>query len=155
MNCVAVATPQFLTALSSAHLVRYSVPVIMYLTPVHFPGGLIEPTKSIAHFSNVRSVTCGRNGISSRRESFPTLWQISQHLQNSLVSLCKVGHHNPTARIFWAVVFPAKCPPVVPECASLIMAPFSCGITHLRRTSSGPNLYKCPAYQSEICCFNN
>ena len=100
MNCAAVAASQFLTALASAHLVRYSVPVMMYLAPVHFPGGLIGPTKYIAHLSNARSIICGRSGISSLREGFPTLWQISQHLQNSLVSLCKVGHHNPAARIF-------------------------------------------------------
>ena len=88
--------------------VRYYIPVMMYLTPVRFPGGLIGPTNSIAHLSNARNVTCGRNDISSHREGFPTLWQISQHLQNSLVSLCKVGHHNPAVRIFCAVGFPAK-----------------------------------------------
>src|SRR5271163_4938443 len=103
MNCAAVAASQFLTSLALAYLVRYSVAVMMYLAPVRFPGGLIGPTKSIAHLSNARSVICGRNSISSLLEGFPTLWQISQHLQNSLVSLCKVGHHNPTAKIFWAV----------------------------------------------------
>ena len=82
MNCVAVAASQSLTALVSAHLVRYYVPVMMYLTPVHFPGGLIGPTKSIAHLSNARSVICGRSGISSICVGFPTLWQIWQHLQN-------------------------------------------------------------------------
>ena len=108
MNYTVVATSQFLTALASTHLVRYSVPVMMYLAPVRFPGGLIGPMKSIAHLSNYRSVICGHSGISSLREGFPTLLQISQHLQNSLVSLCKVGHHNPAARIFYAVIFPAK-----------------------------------------------
>ena len=100
MNCAAVAESQFLTTLASAYLVRYFVPVMMYLTPVRFPGGLIGPTKSIAHLSNAHSVICGHSGISSLREGFPTLWQISQHLQKSLVSLCKVGHHNPIAKIF-------------------------------------------------------
>ena len=107
-NCAAIAASQFLTALASAHLVRYSVLVMIYLAPICFPGGLIGPTKSIAHMSNVRSMTCGRSGISSRREGFPTLWQISQHLQKSLVSLCNVGHHNPAPRIFCAVGFAAK-----------------------------------------------
>ena len=97
-----VAASQCLTALAFAHLVRYSVPVMIYLAPVHFPSGLIVPTKSIAHLSNARS------GVSSRREGFPTLWKISQRLQKSLVSLCNVGHHNPAARIFCAVGFPAK-----------------------------------------------
>ena len=100
MNYVAIEASQFLTTFTSAHLVRYSVPVMMYLTPVHFLGGLIGPTKSIAHLSNARSIICGRSDISSLREGVPTLWQISQHLQNSLVFLYKVGHHNPAARIF-------------------------------------------------------
>ena len=100
INYAAVAASQFLTAFASAHWVRYSVAVMMYLAPVRFPGGLIGPTKSIAHLSNARSVICGHNGISSLLEGFPTLWQISQHLQNSLVSLCKVGHHKPADRIF-------------------------------------------------------
>ena len=100
MNYAAVVASQFLTALASAHLVRYYVPVMMYLAPVRFPGGLIGPTKSIAHLSNARSVIYGCNGISSFLEGFPTLWQISQHLQNSLVYLYKEGHHNPAARTF-------------------------------------------------------
>src|SRR5713226_8863264 len=99
-NCAAIAASQFLTALASAHLVRYSVPVIIYLAPVRFPGGLIGPTKSIAHLSNACNVAYSRRGISSHREGFPTLWQILQHLQKSLVSLCNVGHHNPASRIF-------------------------------------------------------
>ena len=87
MNCAAVAASQFLTALASAHLMRYYVPVMMYLALVHFPGGLIGPTKTIAHLSNAHSVIYGYSGISSLHEGFPTLWQILQHLQNSLVSL--------------------------------------------------------------------
>ena len=106
-NCAVVAASQFRTALASAHLVRYYVPVIIYLAPVHFPSGLIGPTKSISHLSNARNVTCGHSGISSHREGFPTLWQISQHLQKSFVSLCSVGHHKTASRIFCAVGFPA------------------------------------------------
>ena len=164
MNCAAVTASQFITALASAQLVRYSIPVMMYLAPVCFPSGLIGPTKSIAHLSHAHSIICGRGGISSLCEDFHTLWQISQHLQNSLVSLCKVGHHNPATRIFWAVGFPVKWPPTVPECASLIMASFSCDITHLHRTSSGPNLYKCPVIKVKstalttncfFCCLVN
>ena len=145
MNCADVAASQFHTTLVSTHLVRYSVPVMMYLALVRLLGGLIGPTKSIAHLSNARSVIYGCSGISSLRKGFPTLWQISQHLQNFLVFLYKVGDHNPAARIFWAVGFPTKWPPMAPKCASLIMASFSCGITHLRKTSSGPNLYNYPA----------
>ena len=51
-------------------------------------------------------VKCTQRNL--HREGFPTLWKISQHLQKSLVSLCNVGHHNPVARIFCAVGFPAK-----------------------------------------------
>ena len=77
MNCAAVAASQFLTALASAHLVRYYVPMMMYLAPDHFLGGLIGPKKSISHLSNARSVIYGRSSISSLCEGFPTLWQIS------------------------------------------------------------------------------
>ena len=153
MNCTAIAASQFLTSLASSHLVRYYIPMMMYLALVHFPGCLIGPTKPIAHLSNARSVIYGRSGISSLREGFPTLWQISQHLQNSLLSLCNVGHNNPVVRIFWAVKFPAKWPPAMPECASLIMVSFSCGITHLCRTSSGPNLYNCPTIKVKSTAF--
>ena len=100
IKCAAMAASQFLTGFASAHLVRYSVAVIIYLAPVLFSGGLIGPTKSIAHLSNACSVIYGRNGISSLLEGFPTLWQISHDLQNSLLSLCNVGHHNPAEMIF-------------------------------------------------------
>ena len=63
MNCASVAASQFLTALASTHLVRYYVPVMMYLAPVRFPGGLIGPMKSIADLSNAHSVIYGRSGI--------------------------------------------------------------------------------------------
>jgi hypothetical protein len=43
---------QSLTSLASAHIVKYSVIVMMYLSLVHFLGGLIGPMKSIAHLSN-------------------------------------------------------------------------------------------------------
>jgi hypothetical protein len=52
MNHAAVATLHFLTSLASAHLVKYFVAMIMYRAHVCFPGGLMGPTKSIAHFSN-------------------------------------------------------------------------------------------------------
>jgi hypothetical protein len=73
MNCVAIAALQSLTALASTHLVKYFVGVIIYLAPVRLPGGLIGPTKSMAHFSNTCNVYCGAKGISSLREGFPTL----------------------------------------------------------------------------------
>jgi hypothetical protein len=80
MKRVDVVALQSLTALSSAHLVKYSVAVIMYLAHVHFPGGLIGPTKSMAHFSNSCRVSCGAKDISSLLNSFPTLWHTSQAL---------------------------------------------------------------------------
>jgi hypothetical protein len=52
MNCVVLAALQPLNYLAFAHLVKYSVAVVMCQAPVHFPGGLIGPTKSIDHFSN-------------------------------------------------------------------------------------------------------
>ena len=72
-KCVVVSTLQYFTGVASAHLVRYSVTMIMYLAPVLFVGGLIGPTKSIAHFLNACNVTYGHNGISSLLLGFPTL----------------------------------------------------------------------------------
>jgi hypothetical protein len=72
-KCVVVSALKSLTGAAFSHLVRYYVVVIMYLDPVLFVGGLIGPTKSIAHFSNTYNVTCGRNGISSLLLGLPTL----------------------------------------------------------------------------------
>jgi hypothetical protein len=80
MNCVVVAALQSLTALASSHLVKYFVIVMMYQVPLCFPSGLIGPTKSIAHFSNVCIVRCSVKDISSLLEGFPTLWHTSQAL---------------------------------------------------------------------------
>jgi hypothetical protein len=63
MKHAAVVSLQSLTALAPAHLVKYFVAVIMYLSPERFPSGFIGPTKSIAHFSNACMVSCGANGI--------------------------------------------------------------------------------------------
>jgi hypothetical protein len=57
MNYVDVVTLYSLTSLDFSHLVKYSVAVIMYLTPMHFLGGLIGPTKSMDHFSNACKVS--------------------------------------------------------------------------------------------------
>jgi hypothetical protein len=65
MNHAVVVALQFFTSLASAHLVKYVVIVIMYLAPVRLPGGLIGPTKSMAHFSNTCNVNYSAKGISS------------------------------------------------------------------------------------------
>jgi hypothetical protein len=51
-KCAVVYALQYFIGAASTHLVRYSVVVIIYLTPVILVGGLIGPTKSTAHFSN-------------------------------------------------------------------------------------------------------
>jgi hypothetical protein len=58
MNCAVVAALQSLTSLSSTHLVKHYVTVIIYLAPMHLPGGLIGPTNSMAQFSNTCNVNC-------------------------------------------------------------------------------------------------
>jgi len=63
-TCVVVSALQSFTSAASAHLVRYSIMVMMYLALVIFVGGLIGPTKSIVHLSNTCNVTFGHNGIS-------------------------------------------------------------------------------------------
>jgi hypothetical protein len=40
---------------------------------VHLPGGVIGPTKLMAHFSNTCNVNCGAKGLSCLLEGFPTL----------------------------------------------------------------------------------
>ena len=79
-NHAVVVALQSLTTLASAHMVKYFVTVIMYLDPVRFLGGLIGPTKSMAHFSNAYKVSWGDKGMSSLQEGFPTLWHTSQAL---------------------------------------------------------------------------
>jgi hypothetical protein len=49
-KCAVVLALQYLTGATSAHLVRYSIMVIMYLAPILLTGGLIGPTKSNSHF---------------------------------------------------------------------------------------------------------
>jgi hypothetical protein len=80
MNHVAIAALHSLTTLSFSHLLKYSFVVIMYRAPLLFPGGLIGPIKSIAHFSNACKVSYGAKGISSLMEGFPTLWHTLQAL---------------------------------------------------------------------------
>jgi hypothetical protein len=81
MKCTAIVALQSLTALALAHLVKYSVAVIMYLSLVRFHGGFIGPAKSMTHFSNACRVTSGANGISSLLDGFPTLWHTSHALE--------------------------------------------------------------------------
>jgi hypothetical protein len=81
MKHAVVVALQSLTSLALAHLVKYFVAVIMYLSPVCFPGEFISPTKSMAHFSNACRASCGTNGISSLMDGFPTLWHTLQALE--------------------------------------------------------------------------
>jgi hypothetical protein len=80
MKHIVVVALQSLTALASAHLVKYFVAVMMYLAHVRFSGGFRGPMKLMAHFSNAFRVICGAKGISSLLDSFPTLWHTSQAL---------------------------------------------------------------------------
>jgi hypothetical protein len=80
-KCVFVSALQSFTGVSSAHLVKYYVLVMIYLAPNLLAGGLIGPTKFIAHFLNTCKVTCCLRGILSRLLGFPTLWHTS-HLWN-------------------------------------------------------------------------
>jgi hypothetical protein len=80
MKHATIVSLQSLTSLALAHLVKYFVTVIMYLAPLHFPGGFIGHTKSIAHLSNACRVIYGSNGISYLLDGFPMLWHTSQAL---------------------------------------------------------------------------
>jgi len=56
INLVAVSIVQSLMGVSSAHLVKYFVAVIMYLARECLVGGIMGPMKSIAHFSKIHSM---------------------------------------------------------------------------------------------------
>jgi hypothetical protein len=49
INHAVVFSLQSFTSLASAHMVKYAITMMIYLTRVHFLGGLIGPTKSMAH----------------------------------------------------------------------------------------------------------
>jgi hypothetical protein len=70
---VAFLALQSLAGVNSSHLVRYYVTTMMQLSLDHFVGGLIGPTKCMAHLSNTFKVTCGLRGISSLLLGLPTL----------------------------------------------------------------------------------
>jgi hypothetical protein len=72
-NLAAVSTVQSMIGVSSTHLVKNYVAVIMYLAPDLLIDGLIGPTNSISHLSNACNVTCRCEGISSLLDGFPTL----------------------------------------------------------------------------------
>jgi len=73
INFESVSALQSLTGCASAHFVKKLVVVIRYYAPILFLGGLMGPTKSIAHLSKACNVTCGTNGISSILEGFLVL----------------------------------------------------------------------------------
>jgi hypothetical protein len=77
-KCVVVSVLQYLTGVASSYLVKYSIVVMIYLALDLLAGGLIGPTKSIAHFSNTCRVTCGLRDISSLLLGLQNLWHRSQ-----------------------------------------------------------------------------
>jgi hypothetical protein len=52
IKCVVVSALQSFTGVASTHIFRYSIVVIIYLTPIILAGGLMGPTNSITHLSN-------------------------------------------------------------------------------------------------------
>ena len=57
INYTAISVVQFVTSVVYAHLVKYSIAVIMYLSRDPLVDGLIGFTRSIAHLSNDFNVT--------------------------------------------------------------------------------------------------
>jgi hypothetical protein len=72
-NLAAVSAVKSMIGATSAHMVKYSITIIIYLALDLLAGGLIGPTKSISHLSNAYSVTCSCKCISSILDGFPTL----------------------------------------------------------------------------------
>ena len=64
MNLEATSLEQVSTGSASAHLVTYSIAVIMYLAPILFYGIGNGPMKSMAQISNVKLGFTDIKGIS-------------------------------------------------------------------------------------------
>ena len=101
MNLAAISLEHVSTGSASAHLVTYSIVVIMYLAPVLFAGIGNGPMKSMAQISNVRLGFIDINGISVLGKGQPSRWHQSHWLTNFLQSLYNVGHRSPNCWIFW------------------------------------------------------
>jgi hypothetical protein len=106
-NHASVSEMQSITSVSSSHLVKYLVTVMMYLSLDILSCGLMGPAKSIAHLSNACNVTCGFNGISSRRDGLPTLFHTSQDWKYSFTTLNSVGHQILAHKNYCDFSFPA------------------------------------------------
>ena len=68
MNRATVFVVQSLNDVNSSHIMRYSMEVIMYLSPVQHADELMDPTNSISHLSKGSSVITGNNGSSSLQQ---------------------------------------------------------------------------------------
>ena len=104
MNLAATSLEQVSTGSPSAHLVTYSIVVMIYLAPVLFIGTGNGPIKLIAHISNVRLGFTDIKGISVLGSGRPRRWQQSHFLTKFLQSLYSVGHHSLNCWILFAVV---------------------------------------------------
>ena len=75
MNLVATSLEQVLTGSASAHLVTYSIAVIIYLAPVLFDKTGNAPIMSVAHISNVRLGFTDIKDIYVLGSGQPICWQ--------------------------------------------------------------------------------
>ena len=117
----------------------------MYLAWLLMAARLMEPTKSIPHFSKGCVARFMDRGILSQFCGFATLWQGSHLFTNSTTSLNKVGHQRLAWSIYRAMVSATKCPPTIAECASSKIRINSSSLTHLHIIPSFPCLYNCPS----------
>ena len=77
MKFVAASFVQEWIGSPSAHLVTYSIVVIMYLAPILIPCFGKGPIRFMAQVSNVRLGLMERRGISFFYNGQPILWQAS------------------------------------------------------------------------------
>lgn len=138
INLANVYVVKYFTIFTLAHLVRYSIIVMMYMAWVWRTNGLIGPMKSIFHFSNIYKACTNCSGSLSWWDDFQTLWHTSHPLAYSLSSLYTIGHHIPTYKTFCAMDFPPTWLPTTLEWHSLKTSYHSCWRIHHHNTWSNP-----------------
>jgi hypothetical protein len=77
INCTTVSVVHSIISVAYAHMVKYSITVIMYLALDLLVDGLIGPTKSILHLENACNVKCGCKCIPSPLDVFSSLLHTS------------------------------------------------------------------------------
>ncbi len=139
MNITMITAILVLSAFAFTHITTY-------LFAINLPPSSIGPIKSKPHFIKGSS----RNVVINLVKLFvfnPQILTIVTTSANSWISLNRVGHYYPTSKIFFAIIFVAKCPPTTPSCSSFRTIYAFKVVKHLRILLSYPTLYIIPSFK--------